>query len=248
MAAATAYCDAGGKEGITPSVTVATVAATVDSWKIFEHEWCCVLRTYGLEYFHSSEYVARKPPFDKLTEAQRVSLIRDLIQVARPFLVSAHSTTVYQDDYDQANGLFKIAESLGGPFAIAVGSAMKDVWNCEKIRKETSLPVQIFIEDGDKGRGAVKEKLCKFAKISRKLQPTFLPWKSDVDGVPVYVRQFELADLVAFEWGRGAANRRHRMVADRYQWKPLRKSAEALQEALGVNGGASSSPLASPAP
>jgi hypothetical protein len=74
-----AYFDESGTHDGSVAISVAGYSARPEVWISFEKRWLDALGRYGLDHFHMTDFVARKPPFDRLTDPERHELMVSLV-------------------------------------------------------------------------------------------------------------------------------------------------------------------------
>lgn len=65
----------------TPLLGVGGYLAHVDEWKNFEQEWDTLLKSYGLPYFHMTEFANLRYPYSTWDEAKRDKFIQAVIKI-----------------------------------------------------------------------------------------------------------------------------------------------------------------------
>jgi hypothetical protein len=184
-----AYFDASGNRQ-QPALTVLGFVSEVGRWKEFEFAWKKILRAESLTYFHMTDFVARKPPFDKWPDdesgkARRDRFFRSLLGAVTGKTERGFSVMLPIQEYESANRVYQIDEWFGGPYPFAgLGCAIKlKKWADAKQVQH----LQVFFESGDEGQGA----LCKRLETLLGMTPVFKP-KEEL--IP-----FQAADLAAWE-------------------------------------------------
>jgi hypothetical protein len=185
----TAYFDASGKKD-QAVVTVCGFVSDSKKWTKFDAEWKSILAGESLEYFHMTDFVAKKKPFDELADApeRRDTFFQSLVHTATKRTNKSFAVMVPMDQYLKANKSYLLDEYFGGPYAFAGVGCMNKLNNWAKRNRVKQL--EVLFEDGDEGKGALE----KFIKKVFGLTPLFKP-KRDLT-------PFEAADLVAWECAR----------------------------------------------
>lgn len=85
MAALKAYYDDSGEEADPQHKACALFGYVTEpeNWDKFEDCWSAALAKAEVPYLHMREFNVRSPPFDKMSEASRETLLTDCAQVAR---------------------------------------------------------------------------------------------------------------------------------------------------------------------
>ena len=189
LKAHTAYFGASGKKD-QPVLTVAGFVSDDNKWKMFESEWAEALASQSLTYFHMTDSVAKKPPFDEiaLRPEKRDKFFRGLGEIAVRRTVHSFAAMIPMDQYNSANKAYQLDEWFGGPYAYAGLSCIIKLkkW---AVRRKIELP-QVFFEDGDEGKG----RLHKSIRVLLGISPVFKTKRE--------LRAFQASDLAAWEAAR----------------------------------------------
>jgi hypothetical protein len=185
----TAYFDASGKKD-QAVVTVCGFVSDAKKWAKFDAEWKNLLAGESLDYFHMTDFVAKKKPFDELAEApeRRDAFFRSLVGTATKRTNKSFAVMVPMDQYGKANKTYPLDEYFGGPYGFGGVGCMNKLNNWA--RKNRIQNLEICFEDGDEGKGTLE----KFIKTVFLVTPLFKP-KCDSTA-------FQAADLVAWECAR----------------------------------------------
>lgn len=147
-----AYFDASGKHKADPAVTIAGFVATVDRWDKFSVAWKAILNTWGVDYFHMSEFVSYKGQYEFFTKdsEKRKEFINLLSDCIRKHIKKAFSITVITEAWREANAAHLLREQWGHPYSMAGAYCISSVVTWKK-RRRFDAPIKYFIEDGDTG-------------------------------------------------------------------------------------------------
>jgi hypothetical protein len=109
------YCDASRTNGDQHHV-VAGAIGTVESWKQFDKDWRTALNEFHIEYFRMSEFAHSVGQFAvgwKKNEHRRRALVERLITImAKGYILHWTGTCVSQKDYDEADTIYQLHETL----------------------------------------------------------------------------------------------------------------------------------------
>jgi len=182
----TAYFDASGKKEATV-ITVCGFVSDVRRWSAFDKEWESALASQSFDCFHMTDFVAKRPPFDKiaLNPAKRDKWFQKLVAIGLRRTVSSFACMVPMNDYVSANRAYQLDEWFGGPYALAgFGCAVK----LQRWANRTEVDhLEVFFEDGDDGKG----ELDKLLRERLNIKPVFKGKRE--------LRPFQAADLIAWE-------------------------------------------------
>jgi hypothetical protein len=185
----TAYFDASGT-ATEPAITMSGFVSDVERWRRFEIKWQKLLAKESIDVFHMTDFVARKPPFDRWTkdasgEAKRDQFFRSLLDVLFGQTIFSFAEMVPTCEYESANRAYQVNEWFGCPYAFAgLGCLLKVM---QWVRRNNVQRLQVFIEKGDEGQGILDRILQKVLKIDAN-------FKSKAEIVP-----FQAADIAAWE-------------------------------------------------
>lgn len=182
----TAYFDASGKKE-ADVITVCGFVSDIKRWTAFDFEWEKALTSQSIDCFHMTDFVARRPPFDKIAtdEKKRDQWFRKLVGIALRRTISSFAFMVPMRDYNSANRAYQLDEWFGGPYALAgFGCAVKLLRWSERTRIDQ---IEVFFEDGDDGKG----ELDRVLRDRLNIKPVFKGKKE--------LRPFQAADLIAWE-------------------------------------------------
>lgn len=126
-----AYFDDGGTDGQTPMSGVAGYVSTERQWMLLEKRWRKLIESkpYELEAFHMTDFESRKPPYDKLTNAERHALITGLIKITKDYTICGFRAGIrsgaFQEVDHESNGL--LSTLWGNSYAWCAASCMGSV-------------------------------------------------------------------------------------------------------------------------
>ena len=209
-----AYFDASGKRQ-QPALTVSGFVSDVARWKQFEIAWKRILASESLPSFHMTDFVARKPPFDRwpgdeIGNARRDKFLRSLLRVVTSKTTCGFTVSLPMPEYESANRAYQIDEWFGGPYPYAgLGCAIKlKKWAIEKHVGH----LEVFFEAGDEGQGD----LCRL--IGSYLGTT-----------PIFKSKHEVTQFQAADWAAWERNKLIKIAQSKPgDYHGIRKSLQAL--------------------
>jgi hypothetical protein len=140
-------------QGVSPVVCMVGYVSTVPQWVKFSRLWVQAINKAGISCFHMTDFVARVPPFDKLTESERGRLMRRLVRLMNKYPLMSFDVSMLKSDFEE---LFKEREHIiRSPWvwlAISVASAVGS-WARMSGHSE---PIAFFFDRGDKYSGEFK--------------------------------------------------------------------------------------------
>lgn len=202
-----AYYDAGGTQNDqSGALTVAGLISTEAKWCRFEREWEAVLKNYGVPYFHMKEYAHSTNHYAswKGDHVKRAEFLDKLIRVTKRGILKAFSVSAMMQDFHRVNREYCVAERFGNDhpnsgaycFAAVLCSTSIAKWVWEK--KGVHAKIKHVFEKGDTGQGALVE-LMRGPMFNNARSVEFLEKKSNDAEDIRYVREFEAADMIAWE-------------------------------------------------
>jgi hypothetical protein len=200
------YVDASGSEAdpSTKGVSAAGFIAKRAAWQGFERGWCSVLSRFGILQFGMGDWANLNgafKPWRKLEEKESKSRRRDilaaLLDVAASTEMYGAATYLDMSMFHMLNLEFCALENCISPYAVCAALSGEHLKNSDFVRKRHPRYVKIFAEEGD----ANQHRLLELVRRNPTgLELEIKPKKHyDERGKPVYIRQFELADMFAFE-------------------------------------------------
>jgi hypothetical protein len=216
-----AYLDAGG-DASQPALSAAGYVARGEQWTRFDSEWEAVLASEGVNALHMKQFAHFNDEFAswKGHPERRASFLARLRDVIGAHTMQGISTTLFVSAYHTLNTHATVRERLGGPYTLTMLCSVMAVKNWHEANAPGE-PMTVFLERGDKDQGELLDVLRRFGYP---YPVTALDKKSIVNGQQRYVRAFEAADFLAYEFQKGAHTMREK-GADTIQ---ARKSLLAL--------------------
>lgn len=152
------YFDKSGQADQAATVVCGYVS-TVDKWEQFEIDWRLVLAKTEVPYFHMTDFVACRAPFDKGwkgNEQKRKRFLNDLIEIIKSYALRTFSSTVINTAFDEVNIRYQLSEYAGNPYAFCGRNCAGKVrqW---KDANHADCPIEYIFESGDIGKGKLME-------------------------------------------------------------------------------------------
>lgn len=230
------YIDASGSQAdlSVPGISAAGFVAKPSDWEAFELAWNGVLEEFGIVQFSAEDAAHFTGPFaswkdDPERNDRRTRLTVALIDAAAAVPMFGASTAIRMEDWNALNLEFQAREAFATPYGLVTSSVAMRLKKSEFVRDAKPRFLRIFVEHGD----AFQDDLFELLKRNPIPGLSMIPKKKkeiDEHGNTVYVRQFELADLFAYE------TRLFRERMNRSK-RPVRGSALALERELSVEHG-----------
>jgi hypothetical protein len=77
------YIDEAGTHGAAVHMVMGALVGRPDQWTSFNKKWSKMLRKYGVEYFHSTEWKHQRGPFKGWRPAKKAALIERASDIQR---------------------------------------------------------------------------------------------------------------------------------------------------------------------
>jgi hypothetical protein len=151
-----AYFDESGHPDDSRYLVVAGAVADDSQWVHFEREWTEALAPLETRIFHATDFDKGNPPFDALTEDERDTLLKSLVNIACRRIETSVSQAIDLNQYKIANNKYVFAELYGFPYPCAARSSFGKV---EAWAGKYSIPISEilwFLEDGAKHKGQLE--------------------------------------------------------------------------------------------
>ncbi len=134
-----AYFDAAGdpNDQNRHCVSLAGLVAPEKNWRQLEKSWNKILRRYGLDKMHMTDFAARRKPYDKLDERERNECLATLAGIVKRAVVfgCAHCFTV-KDWNEMMRPHFKTQwQGTRGWYCFLLHSVLKDIRQSVKMPK-----------------------------------------------------------------------------------------------------------------
>ena len=226
MALFQAYYDASGSEASlrTGGLSVVGVVATEAKWLKFERDWERVLAEYRVDAHHMKHFTGPTPRtvFDGWDAPTRAKYYQALIASLKRGMQKAFAVNVEPDTLDEVNKHYQFTEHAYA-FAANLCRRYAEKW---VVQHHPSAALSHVFEHGDTGQGV----LLQAAKLNDiitglKFPLTIVPKK---DGTGKRYRQFEAADMLAWEVRRA--------VLDSRSGHSFRGSLLAIGKHLPISG------------
>jgi hypothetical protein len=172
--------------------TVAGYVSTDVQWKKFQREWRKILDADGIEYFHSVEFQANKPPYGAWTKDKRAKFLASLHAAIHKRTLMSFSTTADLAEFGRLTAEQK--KILVNPHIFAAKNCMKAVglWAAQSILNH---PMAYVFESGSQYQGLFAKQLAELLEEDigwfRLGSVTFADKK--------LMRPLQAADMVAYE-------------------------------------------------
>lgn len=204
-----AYYDASGSQADpadkpNKTLVVMGVVATEKKWGRFECDWKALLSDAGLDYFRTAEFVRGEGPYKLWESKHRNAFIGRAVRALKLHVNKTFGCAVQLAAYAAVDADYPLSEIYGGghprsgAYAFCAGLCHARVEGWMRQKKQ-GLQVSHVFEHGDVGQGALIDQL----RLRQNLLGghSFLPKQDPVSGD--YVRQFEAADFMAWNWRNG---------------------------------------------
>lgn len=81
--------------------TVACWLSTGQKWLLFEKKWRLALKTAGIEFFHMTDFEARRGAYESWSNSKRISLLKGLHSIIDKYTIFGFASSVNCADYDE---------------------------------------------------------------------------------------------------------------------------------------------------
>jgi hypothetical protein len=224
-----AYFDkTGDQAGRSKSLVAAGFAAYQPRWDLFEKRWARVLDAFGADFYHSASLEdAAEKGRDGWT-FERLSAMREQLWKAidsTSLREHMYACVIFRDAYDHMNARYELAEHGLGMYALACLGVMPLAYQrLGMTTKAAQSRMLLYFEKGDTGQDEFLD-FWKAENINQSA-PIPLDHKYIDNGRVSYIRQFEVADLLAYEVRHAWEGTRPRGVTG-----PRRQLAELFENA-----------------
>lgn len=233
----TAYYDASGHQASKIGVLTALGLVAGDSqWKRYEDQWEAMLGDFGVPYFHMKDYTVSRGPYAdwKGDEEKRAAFLKTAIKILKANVTKVFSGSVILKEFNRVNRYFVLSETYGRPgvkdhgaYPICATICKKFVMDWKREKRPHEQIGHVF-EKGDVGQKSFKA-YVEDNEEGYAGEVSFVCKHNKEDGSRV--RQFEGADLVAWEYRNLLANVEERGLI------PDRVSLGAIRTMLPAEGG-----------
>ena len=196
-----AYFDESGTHDGSAAVAFAGYSGHPDVWASFGECWASCLRKYGFSCFHMADYAARKSPFDRLDEQERVDLVASLIACINEHDIVGTAVVLKRADWSVVMPGVSQSSRANDPYYMLMMRAMVDILLYAAARKERVL----FTFDR-------RQKVAELAGMLHDAMLQVHPWlKAILSDQTVFASRQEYAplqaaDILAYEAYRRACN------------------------------------------
>jgi hypothetical protein len=195
----TAYYDTAGRDDEADSLVVTGLISTEQKWTRFERAWNVALARQGLTYLHMADFVARQKPFDRLSDPQRLDLLKELIPAIKRNVNKWVSRRLCICDFEAVDRVNRLSEVLGSAFQVCALRCVLDVQDWIIINKKPARSPQHILEAGERHLGALID-FCKEIKVDAAPHPKTDPISGE------WLPELQAADFIAWESRRGLAD------------------------------------------
>jgi len=150
----TAYFDESGTHRGAKALSVGGYVSTADHWELFEREWMESLRIYGVDYFHTTDFVASQGEFKKWPRQHQHHRLRRLIDTGNRHSRAAIGVAIPVSLYESLPHEDRAA--CGSIYRVAAMQCCMEVTRWMK-EKHADGEVAYVFEAGAKGKGIVTE-------------------------------------------------------------------------------------------
>ena len=148
-----AYFDESGTHEGSEAVAVAGYLSTPDLWQKFEVEWRKTLAEFGIDFFHMTDFAARRQQFAGWPEEKRRACLSKLIDITNRHVIASVGTVIPVRDY-QAAFSKKADNFVGGPYGVAAMACFSEVAKTFNLIGVHGQVAYVF-ETGARGSGQV---------------------------------------------------------------------------------------------
>lgn len=193
-----------GPGGKVRRFTLGGAIATAANWKNLCAEWTGHLNRFshhGIEWFHMTDFEARKKPYDKIQDEERKALLNGLLEIA------LRHVPIFFGTVDEPSH-----EPLWLRYAGAVIKTQKNI----SIAAETYGPVTLVLAkiNGVKS-GLLRDKIVEWSDPK--------VFKFGGFGEPRQIAPLQVADIAAYEFSR--AMRENKPEKERYPLSRLKTAS-----------------------
>jgi hypothetical protein len=195
--------DASGHESDQPFMVVAGFVSSAGDWDDFSQKWLKRLGEDGLPYFHASRFRSSTGIFDgwDTQEDRRRALARDLMDLVvshsyRYFITAVKPLEFKQAFTEDERRTFNInSYALCGRYCVAeLGRWVRG----DDLVFSTERAPDLVFEDGDIGKGKLRDLLVKHHYPEPQFLPGKVPLPTKVGIVPPFV-PLQAADWLAYK-------------------------------------------------
>ena len=151
----TAYFDESGTHEGSEAVAVAGYLSTPELWEKFEVEWREALGDFGIEFFHMTDFAARRQQFAGWPEEKRRACLSRLVDITNRHVIASAGTVIPVSDY-QAVFSKKADHFVGGPYGVAAMVCFSEMAKMFKLIGVHGQVAYVF-ESGAQGSGQVQK-------------------------------------------------------------------------------------------
>ncbi len=151
----TAYYDASGTErDRSGTLTLSGLVSTDAAWRGFNRDWQKVLKTNGVPFYRSVNFVHSREPFQtgwRTDETRREAFFGALVGVMVRHLHKAFTVQLVATDFDAVNQAYNLRARLPGAYYLVLSqcSVLAEQWIKAKHK---GSPVLHVAEQGDTGQ------------------------------------------------------------------------------------------------
>jgi hypothetical protein len=204
MAFFQAYYDASGSQSSPDGgLAVVGLVATETKWLRWERHWEKILRDFGVTAHHHKDFTVSAPRSDfaswESDKEKRADYIAALIRAIARGMNKGFAVVIAPGVLQQVNREVELPFGENG-YALAANVCRRyaEMW---LRKKHPTAQLHHFFEDGDTGQGVLQDVAALIEVIGTLRSPLTIVPKVDSQGKRL--RQFEAADLVAWEARRG---------------------------------------------
>jgi hypothetical protein len=188
--------DASGHPCDQEFLVMAGFVSSSSDWNRFSINWSNRLKKSGIEYLHSSEILNQIP-----THSERESLLRDLVDIIRKHAYRKFGLATLTKDLTSRISKHVRDEHHISAYSLAgLGCAEQVVEWWGKSERMASSPMAFVFEDGDNGKGKLRDLFARTGFPA----PIFAPGKKPIRAQSGLMRfpfvPLQAADLLAKEY------------------------------------------------
>jgi hypothetical protein len=144
-------------------VVMAGYVSTVSNWVEFSEKWTRTIRKAGIPCFHMTDFVARVPPFDHLSESERGRLMRRLVRLINKYALASFDMAIHKPDFEKVFGKHRKAVPTPWTYLslMVLGGVRK--WSLMSGRTK---PIPYIFDRGDRYSDEFKKGFDKVIAVS----------------------------------------------------------------------------------
>jgi hypothetical protein len=198
------YLDASG-DAHQPILSVAGFLALEEQWAQFSEQWAAVLAANGVTELHMRHFAHSRGQFTawKGDETRRAAFLDRLTGVIKANTLQPVAVSLFVDLYNDFNKVFRLRETLGGPYAFTslFAATLACTWRDQHSPGE---PISFVFETGDNDQGDLVDTLHRL-HLADAIRVKFMRKKRlDEEGRVQYCYPLQACDFIAYEYTKAS--------------------------------------------